>query len=46
MKNEMIISKMLTYMKKVSIYTRDMTYKDFIENEMVLEACVFNLSQL
>ena len=46
MKNEMIISKMLTYTKKISTYTRDMTYKDFIENEMVLEECVFNLSQL
>lgn len=39
MKNEIIIQKILSY-------TEGMTYKDFICNDLVIEACVFNLSQI
>lgn len=32
--------------KKNLTYTKEMEYKDFICNDLVIEACVFNLSQL
>lgn len=46
MKNDLIISKMLVYIEKILKYSANMTYEDFIENEIVMEACVFNLSQI
>ena len=46
MRNETVISKMLIYVKKVSAYIEGMDYDTFIKNEVLVEACVFNLSQL
>ncbi|MCM1411484.1 MAG: DUF86 domain-containing protein [Lachnospiraceae bacterium] len=46
MKNDVIVAKMLGYVEKVLRYTQNMDYNAFIEQEVVLEACVFNLSQL
>lgn len=46
MKNDIVISKMLVYINKVLNYVAGMTYLEFEKNEMVVEACVFNLSQL
>ncbi len=46
MKNDVIISKMLGYVEKILKYSADMSYEEFIKNEMVVEACVFNLSQI
>lgn len=46
MKNDIVISKMLAYIEKVLNYTTGMTYLEFEKNDMVVEACVFNLSQL
>lgn len=46
MKNDIVISKMLVYIQKVLNYTAGMTYLEFEKNDMVVEACVFNLSQL
>lgn len=46
MRNETVISKMLMYVKKVSAYIEGMDYDTFIKNEVLVEACVFNLSQL
>lgn len=46
MKNEIIISKMMGYLEKIQKYTRDISYEDFIKNDLLVEACVFNLSQL
>lgn len=36
----------MSYVEKILIYTEEMAYKDFICNDLVIEACVFNLSQL
>jgi len=46
MKNDVIISKMLGYVEKILKYSANMSYEDFIKNDMVVEACVFNLSQI
>lgn len=46
MKNDVIIGKMLGYIEKVLKYTQDMDYNAFIKQEVIMEACVFNLSQL
>ncbi len=46
MKNDVVIKKMLGYIEKVLRYTQAMDYNTFIKQEMVMEACVFNLSQL
>ena len=46
MKNDVIISKMLGYVEKILKYSANMTYEDFVKNDMVVEACVFNLSQI
>ena len=44
MKNDVIISKMLGYIEKIEKYSAHMSYEEFIKNDLVLEACVFNLS--
>ncbi len=46
MRNEIAVSKMIAYIDKIQNYTRNMTYDSFEKNELVMEACVFNLSQL
>lgn len=46
MKNEVIIGKMLGYIEKVLKYTQGMDYDTFVKQEVILEACIFNLSQL
>lgn len=44
MKHDVIISKMLGYVEKILIYCDGMSYEEFAKNELVMEACVFNLS--
>ena len=46
MKNDVIISKMINYVEKILKYTDGMKYSEFESKDMVVEACVFNLSQL
>ncbi len=46
MKNDVIISKILGYVEKILKYSANMSYEDFVENEIVVEACVFNFSQI
>ena len=46
MKNDVIVAKMLGYVEKVLRYTQNIDYDTFIKQEVLLEACVFNLSQL
>ena len=46
MKNEIIISKMLGYIEKIEKYSANMSYEDFMKNDLIVEACVFNLSQM
>lgn len=46
MKNKIIIEKILKYISKVIDYTKNSEYDDFIGNSILVEACVFNLSQI
>ena len=46
MRNEIILLKMQGYTEKILRYCQGMDYQAFIENEMTVEACVFNLSQI
>lgn len=46
MKNQKIILKIINYIDSVLTYTEKVNYADFIENSMMVEACVFNLSQI
>lgn len=46
MKNDVIVAKLLSYVKKIKQYTVSLNYKEFSESDMVVEACVFNLSQI
>ena len=46
MRDKIIVDKMLRYADKVCAYCKDMSYKEFRGNELLVEACVFNLSQI
>lgn len=46
MKDEKSITKMIEIIDKISDYCLGEEYDDFVTNEMLVEACVFNLSQL
>jgi len=46
MKNNIIISKMIGYVEKILNYSANISYDEFVQNEMLVEACVFNLSQI
>lgn len=46
MKNQKIIGKVLQYIIAIEKYTNDFKYSDFINNKMLVEACVFNLIQI
>lgn len=44
MQNKIIIAKMINYTEKIIRYSQGITYKEFCGNDMLVEACVFNLS--
>lgn len=46
MKNKLIVEKILKYISKVLTYTKNTEYDEFINNSILVEACVFNLSQI
>ncbi len=46
MKNKIIVEKIIKYISKVMNYSKDVNYEDFINNSILVEACVFNLSQI
>ena len=46
MKNKIIVEKILKYIYKILDYTKDTEYDTFISNSILVEACVFNLSQI
>ncbi len=47
MRNEVLISKMISYSEKIIEYCHGYdTYGSFSQNSMLMEACVFNLSQI
>ena len=44
--NKIIVEKILRYVGKILDYTKDVKYDNFINNSILVEACVFNLSQI
>lgn len=46
MRNEIVVQKMAGYVAKVLDYCRGYTYDSFAADIKLVEACVFNLSQL
>ena len=46
MRNEIIVQKMAGYAAKVIHYCKGYTYESFAADTKLVEACVFNLSQL
>lgn len=46
MKNKQIFAKMIKYIDNILIYTQGIAYEDFKDNNMLVDACVFNLSQI
>ena len=46
MRNEIVVQKMAGYVRKVLDYCRGYDYAAFSADSKLVEACVFNLSQL
>ncbi len=46
MRNEIITQKLLAYAEKILRYCKGCTYESFVEDSKLVEACVFNLSQM
>jgi len=46
MKNEIIVKKLLEYALKIRKYCENKDQVSFLENTILVEACVFNLSQM
>ena len=46
MRNDIIVQKMLRMINTIQDYCKDSDYSSFSENSMLVEACVFNLSQM
>lgn len=46
MRDDLVIEKMLALIAKIEKYCSGLNYDTFSQNDMAVEACVFNLSQL
>lgn len=46
MRNEVVLQKMSRYVEKLIAYCDGCSYENFIADMKLVEACVFNLSQL
>ena len=46
MRNEIIIQKLIAYSEKLLRYCEGIDYASFAEDSKLVEACVFNLSQM
>ncbi len=46
MKEQKIVLKMINYIDSILKYTDNVDYTGFKNNSMMIEACVFNLSQI
>lgn len=46
MDNSNIVAKMISLIEKIQSYIKDLDYDKFSKNEIIVEACAFNFSQL
>lgn len=42
----MVVKKMLAYVEKLTVYCENYDYNSFVEDGKLVDACVFNLSQI
>ena len=46
MKNHRSITKIINYIDTILVYTTEVNYERFVDNTRLVDACVFNLSQI
>lgn len=46
MRNDLVIEKMITLIEKIQTYCLKLNYSSFSQNDMLIEACIFNINQL
>ena len=46
MRNEVVIEKMIGYTQRIMKYSSGLSYEEFVSDSMIIDACVFNLSQI
>ena len=46
MRNDLVVEKMIQTIEKIQRYCNGMDYHEFMANDMVIDACIFNVSQL
>ena len=46
MENSQAVEKMIALFERIESYSNGMDYTSFMQNDMAVDACVFNLSQL
>ena len=46
MRNDLVITKMIESIEKIRSYVQGCSFEEFSNNDMLIDACVFNLSQL
>ncbi len=44
MRNDVVVEKMILLIEKLEKYCEDITYEEFAKNDMLTEACIFNIS--
>ena len=46
MENSQAVEKMIALIERIESYSNGIDYTSFMQNDMAVDACVFNLSQL
>ena len=46
MRNDLVIEKMLSLIERIEGFCKSVDFKSFSDNDMLIDACVFNLSQI
>ena len=42
MRNDIVVEKMIQLIEKIEKYCENISYEEFVKNEMLTEACIFN----
>ena len=46
MRNDLVIEKMLSLIERIEGFCKSIEFASFSDNDMLIDACVFNLSQI
>lgn len=44
MRNDVVVEKMILIIEKLEKYCNNISYEEFVKNDMLTEACIFNIS--